>query len=51
VFPGARLKDAQHILRREAPGQVALLALSETAPLYGTDWADLATGRTRRAYS
>jgi hypothetical protein len=30
VFPGARLNDAQHVLRREAPGQVALLALSET---------------------
>ena len=45
VFPAARLNDAQHVLRREAPGQVALLALSETAPLSGTDWADLA-GRT-----
>jgi acetoacetyl-CoA synthetase len=45
-FPGARLNYAQHILRRETPGQVALLSLSETAPLAGLDWADLA-GQTR----
>jgi len=41
-FPGARLNYAQHILRREVPGQVALLSLSEAGPLTGTDWADLA---------
>jgi acetoacetyl-CoA synthetase len=41
-FPGARLNYAQHVLRREVPGQVALLSASETTPLHGTDWADLA---------
>jgi acetoacetyl-CoA synthetase len=41
-FPGARLNYAQHILRNEAPGQTALLAVSETAPLTAMDWADLA---------
>ncbi len=41
-FPGARLNYAQHILRREAPGEDALLFLSESAPLAAMDWADLA---------
>jgi len=41
-FPGARLNYAQHILRREQPGQDALLFLSETRPLTGLDWADFA---------
>jgi acetoacetyl-CoA synthetase len=41
-FPGARLNYAQHILRNETPGEDALLSLSESAPLAGMDWADLA---------
>ena len=41
-FPGARLNYAQHILRRESPGEDALLFLSESAPLAGLDWAELA---------
>ena len=41
-FPGARLNYAEHVLRREAPGQDALISMSESAPLAGTDWADLA---------
>jgi acetoacetyl-CoA synthetase len=41
-FPGARLNYAQHVLRRETPGQLALLSAGETAPLTGMDWADLA---------
>jgi acetoacetyl-CoA synthetase len=41
-FPGARLNYAQHILRREVPGRDALLFLSESAPLAGLDWAELA---------
>jgi acetoacetyl-CoA synthetase len=41
-FPGARLNYAQHIMRRERPGEDALLSLSESAPLTGTDWSVLA---------
>jgi acetoacetyl-CoA synthetase len=41
-FPGARLNYAQHVLRRERPGETALLHVSETAPVAGLDWADLA---------
>ena len=41
-FPGARLNYAQHILRRERPGEPALLHVSETTPLASLDWADLA---------
>ncbi|HEY2508928.1 MAG TPA: acetoacetate--CoA ligase, partial [Streptosporangiaceae bacterium] len=41
-FPGALLNYAEHILRNEAPGQTALLAVSETASLTAMDWADLA---------
>lgn len=41
-FPGARLNYAQHVLRNEVPGQDALMSLSESAPLAGLDWAELA---------
>jgi acetoacetyl-CoA synthetase len=41
-FPGSRLNYAQHALRRERPGSDALLYLSETRPVAGLDWADLA---------
>ena len=41
-FPGARLNFVQHVLRQERPGTDALLYLSETTPLTGMDWADLA---------
>ena len=41
-FPGARLNYAQHILRRERPGEPALLHVSETTPMASLDWADLA---------
>jgi acetoacetyl-CoA synthetase len=41
-FPGARLNYAQHVLRRERPGEDALLYQSETTPLAGLPWADLA---------
>jgi acetoacetyl-CoA synthetase len=42
-FPGARLNYAQHVLRRERPGEPALLHVSETTPLGSLDWADLAS--------
>jgi acetoacetyl-CoA synthetase len=41
-FPGARLNYAQHVLRREQPGEDALLFLSETRPVAGLDWAEFA---------
>jgi len=41
-FPGARLNYAQHVLRRERPGEPALFHVSETTPVTGLDWADLA---------
>ncbi len=41
-FPGARLNYAQHVLRRERPGEAALLSLGETRPAAVLDWADLA---------
>jgi acetoacetyl-CoA synthetase len=41
-FPGARLNYAQHALRREQPGEDALLFLSETTPVAGLDWAEFA---------
>jgi acetoacetyl-CoA synthetase len=41
-FPGARLNFAEHVLRRERPGD-ALLFGSETAPLAGLPWERLAT--------
>jgi acetoacetyl-CoA synthetase len=41
-FPGARLNYAQHILRHEKPGSIALLYCSETQPLKQLDWPTLA---------
>ena len=43
-FPGARLNYAQHVLRREQPGEDALYYQSETTPLAGLPWPDLANG-------
>jgi len=43
-FPGARLNYAQHVLRREQPGADALYYQSETGPLTGLPWPDLANG-------
>ncbi len=43
-FPGARLNYAQHVLRSEQPGQDALYYQSETTPLTGLPWPDLANG-------
>ena len=47
-FPGARLNFAEHVLRRERPGEAALLYMSETSPLAALDWADFA-GDVRKA--
>ena len=41
-FPGARLNYAEHVLRSERPGQDALYFQSETTPLTGLPWPDLA---------
>ena len=41
-FPGARLNYAQHVLRREQPGEDALYYQSESMPLTGLAWPDLA---------
>jgi acetoacetyl-CoA synthetase len=41
-FPGARLNYAQHVLRREQPGEDALYYQSESTPLTGLAWPDLA---------
>ena len=41
-FPGARLNYAQHVLRNERPGQDALYHQSETTPLTGLPWPELA---------
>jgi acetoacetyl-CoA synthetase len=43
-FPGARLNYAEHVLRNSRPGQDALYHQSETAPLEGLPWTDLASG-------
>ena len=43
-FPGARLNYAQHVLRRERPGEDALYYQSETTPLAGLAWPDLGNG-------
>jgi acetoacetyl-CoA synthetase len=43
-FPGARLNYAQHVLRHEQPGQDALYHQSETTPLTGLPWPELANG-------
>jgi acetoacetyl-CoA synthetase len=41
-FPGARLNYAQHVLRRERPGETALLSASEFTPLMSMSWTELA---------
>jgi acetoacetyl-CoA synthetase len=41
-FPGARLNYAEHVLRSEQPGQDALFYQSETTPLTGLPWPELA---------
>jgi acetoacetyl-CoA synthetase len=41
-FPGARLNYAEHVLRSERPGRDALYYQSETVPLTGLPWPDLA---------
>jgi acetoacetyl-CoA synthetase len=41
-FPGARLNYAEHVLRHERPGEAAVLAASECAPLAAVDWAEFA---------
>jgi len=41
-FPGARLNYAQHVLRRERPGEDALLYAAESTPVTGLDWAEFA---------
>ncbi len=43
-FPGARLNYAQHVLRREQASADALYYQSETTPLAGLPWPDLASG-------
>ncbi len=40
-FPGARLNYAENLMRRERPGEQALLHLTETAPLRGVLWDEL----------
>lgn len=40
-FPGARLNYAENLMRREMPGEPALLHLTETAPLTPVLWDDL----------
>ena len=42
-FPGTRLNYTQHILRNERPGEDALFYLSETQPLTGVKWDDIAS--------
>jgi acetoacetyl-CoA synthetase len=41
-FPGAMLNYAEHVLRNEQPGQDALYHQSETTPLAGLPWTELA---------
>ena len=41
-FPGARLNLAQHVLRRHRAGEDAVVYMSETAPVTGVTWEDLA---------
>ena len=45
-FPGAELSYAEHVLRNERPGEVALYYQSETTPLTALPWERLA-GDTR----
>jgi acetoacetyl-CoA synthetase len=40
-FPGARLNYAQHAMRHERPGSVALMYLSERTPLSHMSWDEL----------
>ncbi|MGY1807977.1 acetoacetate--CoA ligase [Blastococcus sp. SYSU D00669] len=46
-FPGARLNFAEHLLRQERPGEPALLAVSETAPVRELPWEEF-TRQVRR---
>src|SRR2546430_9933411 len=48
-FPGARLNYAQHVLRREQPGEDALYYQSESTPLAGPAWPDLARSVDRKS--
>ena len=41
-FPGATLNYAEHVLRNERPGEVALYFTSETTPVTPLYWDDLA---------
>jgi acetoacetyl-CoA synthetase len=41
-FPGATLNYAEHVLRNERPGEVALYFHSETVPVTALQWDDLA---------
>ena len=41
-FPGARLNYAEHVLRNERPGEIALYYHSETTPVTPLYWEDLA---------
>jgi acetoacetyl-CoA synthetase len=41
-FPGARLNYAEHVLRNERPGEIALYYCSETAGVTPLRWDDLA---------
>jgi acetoacetyl-CoA synthetase len=45
-FPGARINFAEHVMRREQAGQDAVVFLSESAPLTGMKWEELA-GKVR----
>ena len=40
-FPGARLNYAENVMRREAPGEVALYYHSETVPVTAMYWDEL----------
>jgi len=40
-FPGARLNYAENVMRREAPGEVALYHHSETVPVTAMYWDEL----------
>src|SRR5690349_19532590 len=46
-FPGARLNYAEHVLRNERTGEVALYYRSETSPLQAMTWDEL--GASTRA--
>ncbi len=41
-FPGSRVNLAEHILRHERPGEIALYYLSEMRPLTAMTWDDFA---------